>query len=65
VRSVIVVEVDRVADSCGYGIPLMPFEGHRPTMDQWSARKGPKGIRSYWAGHNTTSIDGLEGLPGT
>ena len=34
VSSVIVVDVRRVSDSCGYGVPLMTFEGHRPTMDQ-------------------------------
>ena len=63
VRSIIVTDVSRIADSCGYGVPLMSFEGHRPTMDQWSDRKGPEGIRDYWAEQNTKSIDQLEGLP--
>jgi hypothetical protein len=63
VRSIIVVKVQRVADSCGYGVPIMPFESHRPTMDQWSARKGPEGIREYWKDKNATSIDDLQGLP--
>jgi hypothetical protein len=40
----------------------MSFEGHRPTMDQWSARKGPDGVRTYWTEKNTTSIDGMAGL---
>ncbi|MGP0029806.1 MAG: pyridoxamine 5'-phosphate oxidase family protein [Acidimicrobiales bacterium] len=62
VRSVIVVDVSRISDSCGYGVPLMSFEGHRPTMDQWSARKGPEGIRNYWSEKNAVSIDNLEGL---
>jgi hypothetical protein len=62
VRSIIVVEVSRIADSCGYGVPFMSFEGHRPTMDQWSARKGPDGVRTYWTEKNTTSIDGMAGL---
>jgi Pyridoxamine 5'-phosphate oxidase len=62
VRSVIVVEVRRVSDSCGYGVPLMAFEGHRPTMDQWSTRKGRDGIRQYWAEKNTASIDGISGI---
>ncbi len=62
VRSIIVTEVSRVADSCGYGVPLMSFEGHRPTMDQWSNRKGPEGIRNYWAEKNAKSIDQLDGL---
>jgi hypothetical protein len=62
VRSVIVAEVTRIADSCGYGVPFMSFEGHRPTMDQWSNRKGAEGIRSYWAEKNAKSIDQLDGL---
>jgi hypothetical protein len=62
VRSVIVVEVDRIADSCGYGVPFMSFEEHRPTMDQWSQRKGLQGIRDYWAQKNRRSIDDLEGF---
>ena len=63
VRSIIVVDVGRIADSCGYGVPLMSFEGHRPTMDEWSTRKGVDGIRDYWTEHNATSLDDLEGLP--
>lgn len=59
VRSVITVEVERVADSCGYGVPLMEFRRHRPTMDQWSARKGAEGVREYWVEKNRVSIDGL------
>src|SRR3954468_19108718 len=29
-RAVIAVEVERVADSCGYGVPLLRYEGERP-----------------------------------
>src|SRR3954469_15085826 len=35
-RAVIVVDVTRVADSCGYGVPLMRFEGLRPHQDAWA-----------------------------
>jgi hypothetical protein len=62
VRSVIVVEVTRISDSCGYGVPLMSFDEHRPTMDQWSNRKGEGGIREYWYEKNQSSIDNLQGL---
>jgi hypothetical protein len=62
VRSIIVVELERVSDSCGYGVPLLSFDQHRPTMDQWSRRKGPDGIREYWHEKNRASIDGIEGL---
>ncbi len=62
VRSVVVADVARISDSCGYGVPLMGFESHRPTMDQWSQRKGPDGIREYWAQKNRVSIDDLDGI---
>ncbi|HEV3187827.1 MAG TPA: pyridoxamine 5'-phosphate oxidase family protein [Acidimicrobiales bacterium] len=62
VRAVIVVDVRRVSDSCGYGVPLMSFDEHRPTMDQWANRKGEAGIRDYWSEKNRMSIDSLEGL---
>ena len=63
VRSIIIAAVSRIADTCGYGVPFMSFGGHRPTMDQWSDRKGPEGIRKYWAQSNAKSIEELEGLP--
>jgi len=63
VRSIVTIEVRRISDSCGYGVPLMALEGHRPTMDEWAARKGPDGVRAYWEEKNATSIDLLEGLP--
>jgi hypothetical protein len=62
VRSVIVIDVERISDSCGYGVPFMNFEGHRPTMDQWAQRKGLQGIRDYWKLKNRRSIDDLEGF---
>ena len=61
-RAVVVVTVDRVSDSCGFGVPLMAFEEHRATMDAWSRRKGPDGIAAYQAKENAASIDGLPGL---
>jgi hypothetical protein len=62
VRSVIVIDVERVSDSCGYGVPFMDFVEHRPTMDQWAQRKGVEGIRDYWSQKNRRSIDDLEGF---
>ncbi len=62
VRSFIEIIVDRISDSCGYGVPLMDFVGHRPHMDDWSERKGEIGIRDYIQEKNRQSIDGLKGL---
>jgi len=63
-RTVINVEVTRIADSCGFGVPLMDFAGQRPTLVQWAARKTADGIVDYQAVHNAESIDGLPGLAG-
>ncbi|HET9060581.1 MAG TPA: pyridoxamine 5'-phosphate oxidase family protein [Acidimicrobiales bacterium] len=63
VRSVVVVDVERISDSCGYGVPLMPLQEHRRTMDEWASRKGADGVREYWTQNNSASIDGLAGVP--
>lgn len=62
VRAVVSVKVERVADSCGFGVPLMSFHGHRRALDAWAAKKGPAGLDAYRLAHNAHSIDGLDGL---
>ena len=62
VRSIIIVDVTRISDWCGDGVLIMTLQEHRPTMDQWSTRKGSEGIREYWSQKNRSSIDDLEGL---
>ncbi len=62
-RSVIVVEVARIADSCGYGVPLMSFEGEREHADKWAAKRlrvgGPEALDDYQRQKNAVSLDGL------
>jgi hypothetical protein len=62
VRSVIRVALERVADSCGYGVPEYAFVGQRRQLAQWAERKGAEGVREYRREKNRTSIDGLPGL---
>ena len=61
-RSVIVVELDRLADSCGYGVPLFEFAGQRTQLPAWAGRKGAEGLTQYKRQKNRESIDGLPGL---
>ncbi|MEZ5076598.1 MAG: pyridoxamine 5'-phosphate oxidase family protein [Solirubrobacterales bacterium] len=64
-RAVIVVDVERIADSCGYGVPLMEYEGERPHMEAWAAKKmrvDPGAIEAYKAEKNSISLDGLPAL---
>jgi len=62
-RAIVRVAVSRIADSCGYGVPLMSLDGHRP-HSALSAQKrlrvgGPTAIEAYIAERNAVSIDGL------
>jgi hypothetical protein len=62
-RAIVRVDVTRVADSCGYGVPLMSFEGLRPHADAWAHKKqklgGSRALRDYQREKNTVSLDGL------
>jgi predicted pyridoxine 5'-phosphate oxidase superfamily flavin-nucleotide-binding protein len=62
-RAIVLVEVVRVADSCGYGVPLMKHEGDRPHMPLWAAKKvrvgGADALLDYQREKNAVSIDGL------
>ena len=63
-RSFIVVDVERVSTSCGFGVPLMSFERHRDNMARWAEAKGPDGLAAYREDKNALSLDGLSGLDG-
>lgn len=62
VRAIIQVEVERVSDSCGYGVPLYRFEGHRTQLTSWAEKKGEAGLAEYQRQKNAESIDHLPGL---
>jgi Pyridoxamine 5'-phosphate oxidase len=61
-RSVIRVRLGRVSTSCGYGVPLLQYEGEREQLPKWANRRGPEGLVEYRAEKNAVSIDGLHGL---
>ncbi len=59
IRQIVLVEVDRVQTSCGFGVPLMDFVGERDTALRWAEAKGEAGLESYRAEKNLASVDGL------
>ena len=65
-RAVVGVTVERISDSCGYGVPLMSYEGQRPHMDAWAQKKvrvgGERALRDYQREKNGLSIDGLPAI---
>jgi hypothetical protein len=64
-RSIILVHVDRIADSCGYGVPLMSYAGEREHARKWAEKKlrvgGPEALADYQRKKNSESLDGLPG----
>lgn len=61
-RAIIRIAIERIADSCGYGVPLYAFEGQRAQMPKWAASKGAQGLHDYQVKKNRLSIDGLPAL---
>ncbi len=61
-RAVVVVDVERIADSCGYAVPLLDYRGDRRVLEDWTARKDDAALARYRATKNATSIDGLPAL---
>ncbi len=62
-RSIIVVEVERISDSCGFSVPLMDFRADRDVLDRDHERRTPDYFPGYWRKRNAVSIDGLPGVP--
>ncbi len=58
-RQIVVLDIDRVQTSCGYGVPLFDYAGERDTLRRWAESKGDSGLREYRRQKNVVSIDGL------
>lgn len=61
-RAVIAVDVQRISDSCGFGVPVMDMVGERDLLARSASKRGPDGMAVYRAQKNAASIDGLPGL---
>jgi hypothetical protein len=59
VRGIIVVDVHRVSDSCGYAVPLMSYEGDRDLLVRAHERRSDDDLADYRRTRNGSSIDGL------
>jgi hypothetical protein len=61
-RTMIVVDVRRISDSCGFGVPLYQFVRERDTLARSCDQKGPEKLATYRSEKNHASLDGLTGL---
>jgi predicted pyridoxine 5'-phosphate oxidase superfamily flavin-nucleotide-binding protein len=62
-RAVVVVDVERIAKSCGYGVPLMEHVGEREHFDLSKRKRlrtmGAERFTTFQVERNARSLDGL------
>jgi len=62
IRNLIVVDVTRIRNSCGYGVPFHEYKDERTSLRNWCASKTEQELLDYRIEKNETSLDGLPGL---
>jgi Pyridoxamine 5'-phosphate oxidase len=62
IRAAIVIDVDRIADSCGYAVPYYELVDERPVLDAYYSKQAEENYAQQIAGRNRHSIDGLPTL---
>ncbi|MGI9262143.1 MAG: pyridoxamine 5'-phosphate oxidase family protein [Woeseiaceae bacterium] len=61
-RNIIVIDVERIIDSCGFGVPLYEFREHRDSLGKYFSKQSEADIWEYRRTRNNESLDGLPGL---
>jgi predicted pyridoxine 5'-phosphate oxidase superfamily flavin-nucleotide-binding protein len=62
IRSIIRVNVTRISDSCGYGVPLYEFQQQRDISPKLIQSTKPEKLKASLKKTNQESIDGLPGV---
>jgi len=58
-RQIVILNIESVQTSCGFGVPRYAYCGERDELVTWAEKKGEDGLRQYRAEKNRMSIDGL------
>ena len=61
-RNFIVVDIDRIRDSCGFGVPMYEYKDQRESMQNWLDKRSFEELVQYRRDRNEHSLDGLPGL---
>ena len=61
-RSVITVHVDRIADSCGWGVPFFDYQRERDQLSRYVLARSEEDWQARRFEANARSIDGLPAL---
>lgn len=62
IRNFIVVDIQCIRDSCGYGVPVYEFQKQRDSLSNWCESKTDDELLAYRREKNAFSLDGLPGL---
>jgi len=58
-RQIVLLHIESLQTSCGFGVPVYEFKEARQRLTQWAARRGEEGLADYRHKNNRVSIDGL------
>ena len=58
-RQIMLLKIESVQTSCGFGVPVYEFKEERKTLIDWAEKKGKSGLKQYQQQKNLQSIDGL------
>lgn len=58
-RQIVVVTVDSLQTSCGFGVPIAGAMRERPRLREWAEKKSEDALADYRRRYNRVSIDGL------
>jgi len=61
-RGIFRVKLNRIQDSCGWGVPFMEFKGERDQLNRYIDNKSKEEWIESRYQKNAESIDGLKGL---
>lgn len=61
-RAIIAADITRIADSCGYAVPVYSYVSDRDTLTKSALKYGEEKLAKGRAEKNAASIDGLPGL---
>ena len=59
-RQIVMLHVESLQTSCGFGVPRYEFKGERPALRDWAVAKGEEALVGYRRTYNRRSIDGFD-----
>lgn len=62
IRAIVKLHVQRIADSCGWGVPRYEFVRQRDTYERFGAQRTDEQIHEGQLAKNMKGLDGLTGL---